>query len=274
MESGEGTPLSRDYVPRFIPARKKKRDLKLEGIFNGLGPYIDIANGDDAEDRLFELLSDEEFRREYVSDIIPALKRVRIVQKFLNSQRMRNRRDIKTRLYNSESYEWEMNEEIPDYYSTGNNKPMSLLLIDLDNFKDINDTYGHMQGDMALVYAANAIKSGIRSEKDRAYRWGGDEFAVILKDTDEEAATEVGKRMLNNIRNKPIGLERNDGTVATEHLTFSIGVSTYYPEYAEFSKERVTKEADLALYHVKETGKDGIIHFSDYRARNEEVNNI
>jgi diguanylate cyclase (GGDEF)-like protein len=129
--------------------------------------------------------------------------------------------------------------------------PLSFLFLDLDNFKTINDTHGHLFGSRALVEAAEVI-SGSARETDTVARFGGDEFALVLPDTGGPGAFAVGERIRERIAAHRF--------LASEglnvHLTVSIGVATL-PDAAAAAEELV-QAADAAMYRVKDRGKNGI----------------
>jgi diguanylate cyclase (GGDEF)-like protein/PAS domain S-box-containing protein len=131
---------------------------------------------------------------------------------------------------------------------------LSVFFIDLDNFKQINDQWGHDAGDLVLKEAAIRIQSVIRST-DIAARFGGDEFVVMLKDVeDEQHVITMVERMLTQFQN-PIKVAGQDFM-----LTCSIGVA-HYPAHGE-SPEELIKNADTALYYVKERGKNDFMIFN------------
>ncbi len=127
---------------------------------------------------------------------------------------------------------------------------MTLLMADIDNFKRINDTYGHPAGDAILKDVGRCILNSIR-EDDLAFRYGGEEFAVILPATDIPAGEAVAERMRALIAHFPFKADQHVLTV-----TVSIGVSAW-PASAENVKDLVM-EADKALYEAKHTGKDRV----------------
>ena len=137
-------------------------------------------------------------------------------------------------------------------YSSDSGRPLSLLFIDLDGFKGVNDTHGHLFGSRALVEAAAVIRTSAR-ETDVVSRFGGDEFALVLPDTGGEGAFAVGERIRDRIAEHRF-LE-SDGLDI--HLTASVGVATL-PDVAA-SAEELVQAADKAMYQVKETGKNGIV---------------
>jgi diguanylate cyclase (GGDEF)-like protein len=128
---------------------------------------------------------------------------------------------------------------------------LSLLFIDLDGFKAVNDTHGHLFGSRALVEAAAVIRSSAR-ETDVVARFGGDEFALILPDTGGEGAFAVGERIRDRIA-AHIFLSEDRLDI---HLTASVGVATL-PDVAA-SAEELMQAADKAMYAVKDSGKNGI----------------
>jgi diguanylate cyclase (GGDEF)-like protein len=134
------------------------------------------------------------------------------------------------------------------------NKRLAILLIDLDNFKEVNDTLGHASGDEILVIVARRLKSALRqsdtltiSTEDTA-RFGGDEFILLLEDIETlDNVTRATDRILQEV-NEPIVL--NDHSF---NPGCSIGVSIY-PDDAQ-SVSNLIRQADVALYHAKQTGK-------------------
>ena len=132
-----------------------------------------------------------------------------------------------------------------------NGRPLSLLFIDLDGFKSINDGHGHLCGSRALVEAAAVIRSSAR-ETDVVARFGGDEFALVLPDTGGEGAYMVGERIREQIAAHVFLIP--DGLAL--RLTASVGVATL-PDAAS-SAEELIHAADAAMYLVKDRGKNGI----------------
>ena len=135
--------------------------------------------------------------------------------------------------------------------------PLSLLLIDLDDFKQINDTHGHAAGDQVLREVGNLLRRTLRLT-DSAGRWGGEEFLVILPGTDVDGATLVAEKVLQELR----------GTVAGPHrltVCASIGVASYPHHGLEVAS--LVNSADQALYLAKEGGKDQLAVFDPGRVR-------
>ena len=157
--------------------------------------------------------------------------------------------DDLTHLYNSRYLDMVLRKETKRASRSG--RPLSLLFIDLDGFKGVNDTHGHLFGSRALVEAAAVIRKSAR-ETDVVSRFGGDEFALVLPDTGGEGAFAVGER----IRERIAAHVFLAGDGLNIHLTGSVGVATL-PDVAA-SAEELIQAADKAMYAVKESGKNGI----------------
>jgi diguanylate cyclase (GGDEF)-like protein len=157
--------------------------------------------------------------------------------------------DDLTQLYNSRYLNQVLRREAKRASRSG--RPLSLLFVDLDGFKSINDTHGHLAGSRALVEAAVVIRGSAR-ETDVVARFGGDEFSLILPDTGSEGAAAVGDRLRQRIAAHSFlaaaGLDIR--------LTVSVGVATL-PDVAA-SAEELVRAADHAMYRVKEQGKNGV----------------
>lgn len=122
---------------------------------------------------------------------------------------------------------------------------MSLLLIDIDNFKRINDTYGHIMGDYVLQQFSEILKQNTR-KNDIIARWGGEEFAIILPFTDIEEAYKISSRIREKVENHLFVYN-----YVTCKITVSIGITTTKKE-APISSEQIVRDADEALYKAKE----------------------
>jgi diguanylate cyclase (GGDEF)-like protein len=157
--------------------------------------------------------------------------------------------DDLTQLYNSRFLNDALRKESKRAMRSG--WPLSLLFIDLDGFKKINDAYGHLLGSRALIDAAGIIKSCSR-ETDIVARFGGDEFAILLPETGSEGAQMVARRIRDRMARHVFLAESSSGN----RVTASIGVATM-PDAAD-TAERLLQAADAAMYRVKVTGKNGI----------------
>ena len=156
-------------------------------------------------------------------------------------------RDHLTGLYNRRVFEAMLEVEARKRTS----KPFSLLLIDLDNFKAINDTYGHGTGDQVLVAVAKILRLSFR-KSDIVSRYGGEEFAVLLPDTPQDSAWVVAERFRQNVASLSVSSNREKimptVSVGIASVTLRLGI-----EVAD-----VIEEADRVLYQAKVTGKNRV----------------
>jgi diguanylate cyclase (GGDEF)-like protein len=138
------------------------------------------------------------------------------------------------------------------------NKPLSVLIADIDFFKDYNDKFGHLQGDVALQSVAKALMNSVRRSNDFVARWGGEEFVVLLPAACLAGALEVAENVRSNIKNTQIPCTE-DGA---ENITVSIGVNTVIPD-RKSSVSDFIEGADKALYEAKNTGRDRVCKFEN-----------
>jgi diguanylate cyclase (GGDEF)-like protein len=158
--------------------------------------------------------------------------------------------DPLTGFYNHRFLHERLGEEIVRAQRSG--QPLSLLMIDLDDFKLVNDTFGHLFGDRVLAWAGELIRSTLRAS-DIPARYGGDEFAVILPETGPAAASIVAERMLNAFATRPFESEGRSGVP----VAASIGVASF-PREGRSGPDMIAA-ADGALYRVKDAGGDGAL---------------
>ena len=160
-----------------------------------------------------------------------------------------------TGLFNQIYIRQRLEEEI--YRSKRYNHPLSLLMIDLDNFKGLNDRYGHTAGDHLLKYFSRLILETVRPS-DIAARYGGEEFLIILPETSKEEAQTVAERLRKRISLYPFRIDSRKEDI---QFTISIGVSSF-PEYGQTADELITL-ADTALYQAKKEGKNKVAIYSN-----------
>lgn len=130
--------------------------------------------------------------------------------------------------------------------------PFSMILLDIDYFKAYNDHYGHIQGDTCLQYVAQIIKNTLTRPRDVVARFGGEEFVIVLPDTNQVAAIEIAERLIQNIQKANVAHAKSD---IAEHLTVSLGLKT--AKIQEFDeKMQFLREVDSALYKSKHNGRN------------------
>jgi diguanylate cyclase (GGDEF)-like protein len=190
-----------------------------------------------------------------LEELLLRLKRV-LKERELTNERIRMMEKLQklaitdglTRLYNSRSFYSQLEQEIDRIKRYRH--PLTLLVLDIDHFKDYNDKYGHLEGDKVLVRFSQIIRSCLRTN-DSAYRYGGEEFTVILPETAGEEARTVAQRIRAALEAEPF--TPKDGEVVT--VTISIGVTEYHP------KEELStfiQRADEAMYRSKRSGRNKV----------------
>jgi diguanylate cyclase (GGDEF)-like protein len=160
--------------------------------------------------------------------------------------------DSLTGLYNYRFFQEHLQRELSR--ASRSKAPLSLIVLDLDNFKVINDAFGHPVGDRVIQHLAESIERHTR-KANVLVRYGGDEFCIIVPEGDLETARNVAERVLAEIRSNPYADERYG--VPAQYLTVSAGVTQYRPE--EDNAFSFFKRADENLLVAKRTGKDRVV---------------
>jgi diguanylate cyclase (GGDEF)-like protein len=163
-----------------------------------------------------------------------------------------SRHDSKTGLLNAGTWEREAHAEV--MRAIRSRDPLAVALIDVDSFKAVNDTYGHLSGDRALLAITRTITSFVR-EYDLVGRFGGEEFALLLPHTDESAARGIAERIRAHIADMPIALG-NDPESETIRVTVSVGVTALSTAGSQLTELLAT--ADAALYRAKGAGRNQV----------------
>jgi len=159
--------------------------------------------------------------------------------------------DPLTRLYNRRTFLRACEKEL--HASAHHRRSFSILMVDLDHFKTVNDRFGHPVGDSALLAVVECMKNSVRGI-DVLARWGGEEFAALLPNSSQEAAFIVAERMRKNIANLQLPIpSRFPGDPAFVRLTASIGIATYQPSD---SIQTLLSRADRGLYLAKDSGRN------------------
>lgn len=163
--------------------------------------------------------------------------------------------DRLTGLWNYGYFQYQLNEEIKR--ANRFNRPLSLLMADIDRFKNINDSLGHPAGDVLLKHLAIILKNSCR-EVDLVARYGGEEFVIILPETSKEKAHSSAERIRRETEYTPFNYSNN---APAQKMTISIGVASF-PQDAG-NAEQIILYADKALYAAKKTGRNRICMFSE-----------
>jgi two-component system, cell cycle response regulator len=159
--------------------------------------------------------------------------------------------DALTGLHNRRYMESHLGTLVDQAASRG--KPISILVLDIDYFKAINDTHGHAAGDDVLQEFSRRLKKAVRGI-DLACRYGGEEFVVVMPDTDIGVATMVAERLRRRIASEPFPINQNTRTV---HATISIGIAAMLS--CEDKAADIVKRADQALYRAKRDGRNRVV---------------
>ncbi len=147
-------------------------------------------------------------------------------------------------------------------YAVRGSFPLSLVFIDIDNFKQYNDHFGHTKGDECLKTVANALRSSLPRSTDLLARYGGEEFVTLLPFTDASGGTLVAERLRSTVSKLEIG---HAPSVATPRVTVSVGGATCLPK-PDMTPTELVNVADQALYEAKAEGKDRCVWTSVERA--------
>jgi len=179
-------------------------------------------------------------------------------QRELDQLSLQLRTDALTGVANYRSFMETLELEIER--SRRNGRPTSLLMIDIDHFKKVNDIHGHETGNQALVHVAKLIGGEVR-KLDMVCRYGGEEFAVVLPETDLLAAIPVAERIRLTLAETPL----QHGELQLK-LTASLGLATYQP-YSLSSSAELISQADHYLYEAKQSGRNQLCHTDVFPAK-------
>lgn len=160
-----------------------------------------------------------------------------------------------TGLFNKREFESRMVDEVAR--SKRYNSTFSLIMLDIDHFKAVNDTYGHQAGDHVLKTISNTINSEVRSV-DFVARYGGEEMAVILPNINGEDTFKVSERLRKAISSLPIPVSEDRAI----HVTVSMGIATF-PDNAD-TGDNLIRSADKALYNAKKAGRNQVSRYKEY----------
>lgn len=164
--------------------------------------------------------------------------------------------DPLTGLFNRRHFDELMETEVG--LSNRHGDPNSILLIDIDFFKAINDTYGHYVGDLVLKSMTNILQENLR-RTDAICRIGGEEFAVLCKRADKEGAMEIAEKLRKVVEETPMAPETDDELM----ITISVGVASVPTQSKDTTPKQLYKDVDTAMYYSKNNGRNRVTHISD-----------
>jgi len=260
----EGNRVSRSYL-----VRRSQRDLGPYDIVvgpprhrnpDGWSPYEILWIPLLSEERLVGCLAVDEPRNGQSA----SLETIRALEIFANQAvaaiesarsysdaREQSIRDGLTGAHNHRHFQESLQKELGRAERQG--RPLTVLMLDIDNFKSVNDRYGHPIGDAILQRIVGEIRSEVRGDMDLVARYGGEEFAVILPETATDGAAEVAERVRRRVDER---LFRPPETDEVVRVTVSIGLATYPTDASD--KKGLIEKADAALYRAKRAGKNAV----------------
>jgi len=160
--------------------------------------------------------------------------------------------DTLTGLHNRRYFEERLGVDTQKSFYSGS--PLSLVMVDIDHFKKVNDTFGHTEGDQVLCKISSLLKNSVR-KKDTVARYGGEEFILILPEASLESSFVIAERIRRLVENTSFEVGR-----AQVKITISMGISNF-PSHRAKSKEELVKMADQALYDAKREGRNKVCIF-------------
>ena len=198
---------------------------------------------------------------------IKSLRNLKLRNKFFyyKAQKLEEKNSLLEQLVVTDSLTGAFNrryllERLQEEFAEAQRKPknISLLMLDIDFFKKVNDEYGHQCGDHVLIEFTEILKKNIRP-KEVVARYGGEEFAIILFDTDLASASLAAERIYHDIRNNTFYYHNR-----SLKITCSIGIASYPTTCSDIDLNKLVHASDAALYHAKKTGRDRICYPPNY----------
>ena len=260
------------------PEALLKRIAELEALLadSEIGMSIAVEHGDTIENELIttnqqleQEITQKEVAQRHLQELVDAITTqntdLEIILDTLNEHSDNMDQDMWEELLESEqrgttdaltglSNRRHFDEYLDQHFNScaRHKRPISLLMGDIDFFKIYNDTYGHPQGDECLKQVASAIDKTVRRDLDLAVRYGGEEFAVILPETEIAGAKTLADEIVANVEALKLV---HEGSGVSDVVTISIGVHTFYPKRGDASKALIIR-ADQVLYQAKEQGRN------------------
>lgn len=188
----------------------------------------------------------------YLSIAISNAKNAENMQSLNRELSLLSKKDGLTGIFNKRYF----NETISNlwYYAMRNQEPLSILMVDIDCFKEYNDLYGHLAGDKVLKTISVILEKNVKRSSDIVARFGGDEFIILLSNTDSNGAVQVADTIVAAINDGQI---IHEGSPISGYLTLSIGCATMIPQ-ADSSPSQLIEKSDLCLLMAKKSGRNGV----------------
>ncbi|QRY78367.1 diguanylate cyclase [Pseudomonas sp. PDNC002] len=232
-QSREGTDHEADY-----------RALTSSGDYVWIRDVVHVVRGDDGEvDSLVGFMFD-------ISERKRAEEKLIMLQRQLEEY---SYKDGLTGVANRRMFDTVLDTEWGSAQRSG--QPLSLVLLDIDYFKQFNDHYGHINGDDCLRNVGKVLAGALHRPRDFIARFGGEEFVLVLPETDAEAARQIGERCRSLLREQHIAHEKS---AVSSLLTISLGVGTAVPAVSDRPLDFVAA-VDRLLYQAKQTGRDRLV---------------
>jgi len=231
-----------------VPITSKDEFGQLAMQFNYLSAQLNKANLrlqtriDAADDQLLETNRQLLQQSEELRHINDEFKKLSVT-------------DSLTGLYNRRRFEDLMATEMEMSLRHGDTN--SLLIVDIDHFKKVNDRYGHPGGDRVLEHVAKVLQSKLR-KTDILCRIGGEEFVALCKRATKSAAMEIGEKLRHAIENLDVPFGQD-----IIHVTISIGIATVNDGNIDHTADNLYRQADIAVYRSKDKGRNNVTHFDD-----------
>jgi diguanylate cyclase (GGDEF)-like protein len=214
-------------------------------------PIIFITAKDDEAsiEKAYEVGGDDYVRKPFLpKELLARVKKELKLQDMMKELQLLASTDPMTKLFNRRYFS-KVSQQII-HLAQRDGQDLSVIMLDIDKFKNINDTYGHDIGDSVIINLANQLLNTHR-KSDISCRYGGEEFTILLPNTSIESAATVAETIRKNIENLKLDLQDK-----TLHFTVSIGVSSL--NEGEEDLQKALKRADEALYKAKESGRNRV----------------
>lgn len=238
----------------------KYENCKECEIYRNASPTIVEELGEYFNNMVFLLRRKNAKLNKQVKSIDHLNKELRSALESLDSRNMEIQKlvisDKLTGLYNRHFMTTVLEDEVMRHSRKG--YEFTILMLDIDDFKAINDTYGHLFGDEVLKGLSDTLKTMTRNY-DRAFRFGGEEFVVVLPETEQTVAWMIAERIREAFVDKQFTVKSDIGEVRVSR-TVSVGVAMYTDK---LGVEGLLKQADDALYEAKAQGKNRVVRYSD-----------